>query len=58
MMARVANVVTVYLSCTQGVPGAPRRIACPVFEREPGADDDWPRARGVFPTRYPVLSAS
>jgi hypothetical protein len=26
----------------QGVVGAPYRVACPVFVREPGSDDEWP----------------
>ena len=60
MMAHVANVLTSYLHCTQGVPGAPYRVACSVFMREPGADDEWPnvRLRGAMPTRYPVIVAS
>jgi hypothetical protein len=60
MSARVANVLTAYLHCTQGVPDAPYRVECPVFVRELGADDEWPnvRMRGQMPTRYPVISAS
>ena len=60
MSARVANVLTAYLHCTQGVPDAPYRVQCPVFVRELGADDEWPnvRMRGQMPTRYPVISAS
>jgi hypothetical protein len=60
MTARVANVLTVYLHCMQGVPGAPYRVACPVFMREPGADDEWPdvRLRGQLPTRYPIISTA
>ena len=60
MTARVAGVTTMYLHCTQGVRGAPYRIACSVFVREPGADDEWPsvRLRGSMPTRYgAILSA-
>jgi len=60
MSARIAKVLTVYLHCTQGVVGAPYRAECPVFVREPGADDEWPnvRLRGRLPTRYPVIAAS
>jgi hypothetical protein len=58
--ARVANVLVVYLHCLQGVPGAPYRVECPVFVREPGADDQWPdvRLRSQLPTRYPIISAA
>jgi len=50
----------VYLHCMQGVPGAPYRVECSVFVREPGADDEWPNVhlRGAMPTRYPIISAS
>ena len=58
MVARMANVLTTYLHCSQGVPGAPQRVRCPVFVREPGADDEWPRVRGILPTRYPMIVAS
>jgi hypothetical protein len=60
MRARVANVLVVYLHCLQGVPGAPYRVECPVFVREPGADDQWPdvRLRSQLPTRYPIISAA
>ena len=30
-----------YLRCRQAVTGAPYRVECPVFVREPGADDLW-----------------
>jgi len=55
MTARITNALTVYLHCTQGVPGALYRVACPVFMREPAADDEWPsvRLRSRPPTRYP-----
>ena len=53
MTVRVAT-LTVYLHCMQGVPGAPYRVECPVFVREPGADDEWPRLRGREPTRYAI----
>jgi len=43
--ARIANVLTTYLRCAQGVPGAPYRVECMVFEREPGADDEWTSGR-------------
>lgn len=58
MTALVANVLTVYLHCRQGVPGAPYRVECARFVREPGADDEWPdvRLRGQVPTRYPIIS--
>ena len=58
MTARIANVLTTYLHCTQGVPGAPHRTECPMFIREPGADDEWPRVRGQTRTRYPIIAAS
>ena len=60
MSAVVANVLTMYLHCTQGVPGAPHRTECMVFLREPGADDVWPdvRLRGRIPTLYPIIAAS
>jgi hypothetical protein len=60
MSAFVANVFTVYLHCRQGVPGAPYRTVCMIFQREPGADDEWPnvRPRGQMPTRYPIISAA
>ena len=59
MTAIVANVFTMYLHCTQGVPGAPLRTECMVFMREPGADDEWPDVRrGQVPTRYPIISAA
>lgn len=60
MTARVANVLTMYLHCTQGVPGAPSRTERMVFVREPGADDEWPdvRLRGQLPTRYPTILAA
>jgi hypothetical protein len=60
MTARVANVRVVYLHCTQGVPGAPYRVECRVFVREPGADDEWAdvRLRGQMPTRYPIIAAA
>lgn len=60
MTGRVANVLTMYLHCTQGVPGAPLRTECIVFMREPGADDESPavRLRGQLPTRYPINSAT
>jgi hypothetical protein len=60
MMAVVANVLTTYLHCRQGVSGAPFRVECPVFVREPGADDEWPsmRLRGRLPTRHQVIAAS
>jgi hypothetical protein len=59
MSARIANVLTMYLHCTQGVPGAPMCTECMVFVREPCADDEWPsgRLRGHLPTRYPIISA-
>ena len=60
LTARVANVLTMYLHCTQGVPGAPLRTECIVFVRESGADDEWPdvRMRGELPTRYLTITAS
>ena len=58
MTVRVAKVLTVYLHCMQRVPGAPYRTACPVFMREPGADDEWPRVHGREPTRYAIIAAS
>jgi hypothetical protein len=60
MSAIVANVFTVYVHCTQGVPGAPYRTECLVFVREPDADDEWPdvRLRGQMPTRYPMIEAA
>jgi len=60
MTALVANVLTHYLHCMQGVPGAPYRTERMVFVREPGADDEWPdvRLRGQMATRYPVFTAS
>ena len=60
MSARVVNVFTVYLHCMQGVPGAPYRTECPVFVREPGADDEWPdvQLRGQMGTRYPIITAA
>ncbi len=60
MMARVAGMLTMYLHCMQGVPGAPHRVECSVFVREPGSDDEWPdvRLRGELPTRYPIISAA
>ena len=59
MTAHIANKLTTYLHCTQGVPGAPFRTECLVFMREPGAEDEWPnmRLRGQMPTRYPIISA-
>jgi hypothetical protein len=45
MTARVANVLTVYLHCMQGVPGALYRVECTVFVREPGANDERPDVR-------------
>jgi hypothetical protein len=59
MTARIANLLTMYLHCTQGVPGAPLRTECMMFMREPGADDEWPsiRLRGQMPTRYPITAA-
>jgi hypothetical protein len=58
--ARREGALTVYLHCTQGVPGAPYRTDCLVYVREPGAHDEWPsiRPRGQLPTRYPVISAA
>ena len=49
-----------YLRCRQGVTGAPYRVECPVFVREPGADDEWSdvRRRGQLLTRYPMIAAS
>ena len=60
MTARVANLMTMYLHCMQGVPGAPYRTECIVFVREPGADDVWPdvRMRGQIRTRYPMIEAA
>jgi hypothetical protein len=54
--ARIANTLTVYLRCVQGVPGAPTRVDCSRFMREPGADDDAP----VRPARlrYPVFDVA
>ena len=47
MLVRIAGLTDTHLHCTQGVPGAPLRYACPVFMREPGADDDvMPRRLG------------
>jgi hypothetical protein len=40
MTARVAGVLTSVLHCWQGVPGSPQRMECPVYRREPGADDE------------------
>ena len=60
LMGYIANVLTLYLNCTQGVRWAPYRIECPVFMREPGPpDDEWPgvRLRGSSPTRYPMIEA-
>jgi hypothetical protein len=58
--AYVANVLTMYLHCMQGVPGAPYRTDCLAFVREPGADDVWPDVglRGQMPTRYPIITAA
>ena len=52
--------LTVYLHCAQGVTGAPYREECPIYVREPGADDEWPnvRLRGLLPTCYRIISAS
>ena len=36
MTARIANLLTMYLHCRQGVPGAPYRTECMVLVREPG----------------------
>lgn len=45
--ANVAGKFVVHLACRQGMPGAPLRLACSVFMREPGADDEFrPRRRG------------
>jgi hypothetical protein len=58
MTARIANVLTVYPHCTQGVPGAPFRVECMVFMRAPGADDEWwpnVRLRGQVPTQYGII---
>jgi hypothetical protein len=41
--ARIGCALGFYLHWPQGVPGAGTRTACPLFMREPGADDDWPR---------------
>ena len=60
LMGYVANVLRLYLHCTQGVRGAPYRIEGPIFLREQGADDEWPsvRLRGSLPTRYPIFEAT
>ena len=60
MSARIAKMLTVYLHCAQGVTGAPYREECPIYVREPGADDEWPnvRLRGLLPTCYRIISAS
>ena len=60
MSARIADLLTTYLHCRQGVPGAPYRVECPVFQREPGADDVWPdlSLRGQLPTQYPIIAAT
>jgi hypothetical protein len=60
MIARIAGTTTSYLHCRQGVVGAPYRVECPTFQREPGADDDWPsvRLRGRTPTRYAIITAA
>ncbi len=44
-LAIVAGAFVARLACRQGVPGAPLRTSCPVYQREPGADDDVRRGR-------------
>ena len=60
MSALVADVFVVYLHWRQAVPGAPHRVECMLFVREPGADDEWAdvRLRGELPTRYSIISAA
>lgn len=69
---RVAGQVVAVFRCPQGVPDAGNRTACPVFIREPGADDDEPAQRSAviyrfdfrrarrrqMPTRYPIIMAT
>jgi hypothetical protein len=51
--AMVAVIVTgirsMALHCRQGVPGSPRRSDCPIYQREPGSDDD------LVKLRWPVV---
>jgi len=59
MTALVANVLTHYLHCMHGVPGAPYRTECMVLcaSRAPTTSADV-RLRGQMSTRYPVFTAS
>ena len=56
MPGRIAGVLTIYMHCMQGVPGAPLRERCLAFLREPGADDDRPRRRP--PGRWQIVGTA
>jgi hypothetical protein len=59
MVGYVANVLPLYIALHSRVRGAPYRTECPVFMREPRADDEWPfvRVRDQMPSPYPMIEA-
>ncbi len=54
-LAIVAGEFVARLACRQGVPGAPLRLACSVFMREPGADDE---AMPPRPGRWQIVGVA
>ena len=54
-LAIVAGEFVARLACRQGVPGAPLRLACSVFMREPGADDE---SRPRRPGRWQIAGVA